>query len=1568
MFDCNNLVHPFQNDPGCSQSQRVMDDLLSATAKIDDRTLADLLNYFTELSPRIKYFQYRADSNFLKEDNWQNFFSQSLPFILATVTKMNADAVKEKFELYNQLFNKNPSARGLQLLIHFIYYSTIYKIDQLYKSVGDSDLPGAVVVEQTIKNKLKSIVVQFIKTSNTASNLFGIKPINFSLLDSIWGVNSQSLVIIDETITNITGRHQQLVALQNKVTDAFSSMPDAIRIISGAAGASLQQSLLPLKDDLKQKHTPHLALLFTFLNLFGKLQDDLNGYTKKHLDFFYQEVLQLKPKEAQPDEVHLVFELQKEVKQYALKKGLLAKADKDKKGAEIDFALDEDIVVNKTQVADLRTLFINNEKVAAYAYAEGVYMATKANTADGVGIDFTDDPKNYPTLGAKYSKYTAPGTASPKPYPPARIGFVLASPVLLLNEGERTIDITLRCRLDNNCKNVSETFTITGDPCCNSTIATVNDHENFPDFIDAGKLLGDVQTLLSGTYVYLNAQLIAQAQKKGLSELQANLIRDTYLKVDPDTNHDCPTSVCCSDLVAYLDEAIIKWDDWKIFLQGTDTNFTEVERNFLAVLFKPFKPLSVLLSGEKDWIDPSDDINKELTEASAVAATTHSLNMNIIGGDSTSFTISITALVTADKPAITFYNKDNLKEDLGTDQPLVKIELNDIIKLALTKEMYTEPGKPDELLCCLQTPDKLCRRYISLYHFFRQVVVTNTSITVNVCGLKNFIVQNDESVQDVNSPIYPFGTRPAIIDFDAVNRRNHDKKVEIRKEGEVPKTDANKKNLVGPNFYIGSVEIFAKKWKEVCIKLNWKDKPSNFNEYYKAYLKRFDYPDCSNPPNKADRYGLNECEFEVNLSLLDNGQWNKEKNTSKKVTQNKITTDYNRQLFSNETCNNDCDNNFFSYFFYIESTNFDVTSKFDNLTSVKKYDAATRKGFLKFTLENQDFLHKDYAFVLSRQMMALGRFPDVILESAVYEGSGNTVIVYKDIGQSIANLRELASKTSQTAQTTAAGADTLLTKYKTAIGGIPATKSISDGDRDTITPQVQDNQEATGQTSTGAKGVNETIESLEELLPLFDKNGHPITDLSVLIPNEPWTPIISNIALDYTAIAEKTDITLIHLYPYKNTYKQEQLTLNPPLFPSLCDEGTLFIGLSGLVPGSNVNMLFELAEATSDSESDNQPVFWNYLYNNEWFSLRKGYEVVDDATENLTASGIIKFALPENMTLDNTLMPAGLYWIKASVPRNSKAVCDTINTYTQAVKAVFVIDTANDTSRLSQPLEAGSVSKLKIADANVKQVTQPASSFDGREPEVTKHYYVRVSELLRHKGRAIQKFDYERLTLEAFPEVFKAKCINHSFKLDANIYSNDFPIAPGYVLIAVIPDLNKLQAGESFEPKLPTGVIKKIEAYLTSRTSPFVKIRAVNPRYEKINLCLSVILKRGYDKIFYKDQLKEDLREFLAPWAVGNFDKLRFGECINKSNVVQFLETREYVDYITKMEMQNDYYGSGPSENLAQICPHTPRSILLAGEIRVCIEEEDPDSFDAADCNNIKPVLDYCKPVKTIPV
>ncbi len=94
----------------------------------------------------------------------------------------------------------------------------------------------------------------------------------------------------------------------------------------------------------------------------------------------------------------------------------------------------------------------------------------------------------------------------------------------------------------------------------------------------------------------------------------------------------------------------------------------------------------------------------------------------------------------------------------------------------------------------------------------------------------------------------------------------------------------------------------------------------------------------------------------------------------------------------------------------------------------------------------------------------------------------------------------------------------------------------------------------------------------------------------VIIPNEPWTPVIKEMSIDYKATATITDIDLIHLYPYTGTYKPEEFEILTILISTFCDEGNLYLGIEDLQPGSNLHVLFQLAEATADSESEKEDV------------------------------------------------------------------------------------------------------------------------------------------------------------------------------------------------------------------------------------------------------------------------------------------------------------------------------------------------------------------------------------------
>lgn len=1547
MYDCNCLIHPFQNDPGTSQSQRVMDDLLTGAAKIDARTLADLLQYFMQISRHINFYDTQ-----LKVTDWQPFFQKSIPFTLASVIKTPLIEIEENFELYNSLFEKKPSSTGLQLQAYFIYYRVIKKINDWYVSVKDSGLPIESFLKILIKDKLQPPLKRFIGYSNAAVKWYGIKKIDFTKLDpDAWNLDIADLFEIDTSFkTGTNSKFQQIKNLYQNFKTVFSPFLDSIKTICAQAESNLEPSLLPLKEELQKKHPPHLGLLFAFLNIFRHLQDDLNGYTRKHLDFFYKDVLQLKPKGASPDKAHVIFEIQKQLEKYLLKKGLLVKDGKDLNKQQILFSLDDDIVVNKTEVADLRTLFLNNTIIPDpkkegenVSILEGVYMAPDATKADGIAKDFDSDIKNFYTLGNKESKYANHETKIIQRYPNARLGFLLASPVLYLKEGHRIINVTIACQLQDPTES-------------NDPLAPFCDGDGAPNVYSTTVLFNKVAEAFRKYYIHVSEELIQQAIKKGISSETINSLRDNFLKTGVQ-------QVCDKDETVYKQDEVVLWQEWwnKFYHKFYGANADVSEKTVIDTLFKKRRVFKILFSGEKGWL-----------EASRIKRLRFTSLVNNAGKKT--FAIKFKAIIEADQSAITFFDKEKLKEDYDTTLPVVKIELDEIIKV---KRGFEVPA----ISCCVSKKIDNSKLPISFYYFLHNLKIISatdpntskqtfkTEIDVQVCGLKNLIVQNDENVDDVNKLIHPFGTRPK----------------------------------VGANFYVGNKEIFMKKWKEIWVNIEWKDRPQDFKDYYKHYTYE---------PFEDGSTEITNDSFKIKTSLLDNRTW-------KSDGIGNLFTD--PKLARAPYCVKEIFPEWFEDVYDIKTGDFnygpesiDYIPPAFRAKVLTPYSITSDYGFLKFTLEGVSFQHDRYAFVLMRHILALNNLVDPI---SIKFAQDFTKDAQKLIAAIILRVQSLQTPISDI-QTNASGINNEITNFFTGLQSLMVSLSTHLGNAQgaanlaaaiaevnsaiAITPQINShisniltddnaivadidsinhliNDDPVGPLNynnlTGV-GLKRLADDLKDIIVQIADKLKVNTDLKTGLPKEPYTPTLKSIFLDYTASATIEDIDLIHLYPYSGTYEHEEIKLQPTLFPTFCDEGTLFLGLKNLVPGNNLNLLFQLAEATSDSESEKQVVKWHYLDNNVWKPLRKGFEVLNDASENLTTSGIVKLAMPANMTNDNTIMPKGLFWIKASVSQNSKAVSETTGIYSQAISVTFTNDEANDKLRLSQPLPAESISKLNVADASVKSVQQPYDSFGGEVPEIEQQYYVRVSEQLRHKGRAIQKFDYERLALQEFPQLFKAKCINHSFALNANLYKNDFPYAPGYVILAVIPDLNKLQAGNSFEPKVPVSIIEKIETFISKRTSPFVRFRAMNPRYEKINFCLRVNLLPGKDENYYKEQLKEDLKELLAPWAVGQYDKLTFGQCVYRSDIIRFLESTDYVDFITDFRMSKQT--NKPDPDFSKICPDTPRSILIAGDIEVCINKPDCEDWKMCyeqdgqikkDCcsNEIITVADYCID-KNIPI
>jgi hypothetical protein len=1516
MIDCKALIHPFKNDPGTSQRNRIDPELLSSKTSIDNRSLADLLDFFVQLSRHVQYYD-----EHLKISDWQEFFSSSLPFTLAAISKYNRKQAEAKFLAQRKRFFKKPSKAGLYLELRSILV-IIKKIDRWYQQVAGKQTALEPVMEKMMKDKLGIVLKQFISYANAATNKFGTKAIDFTGLAShaVWMLTSFDLTK-EDTSYQAAGNtyYKKLIGLYDKIYQLLQTIHDAMKLFSVSSEMGLEQSLIPLQEELQEKHSPHLAIVFAFIKLFKHLQDDLNSFTKKHLDHFYKEVLQLKPKPEQPDHAHLVIAIQKQLDKYLLKKGIAFKDGKDVNKTDVIFASDDEIVVNKTTVKEQRTLFLQQAPVRfsaarkecrTFSVVEGLHIAPDATMADGIDKPFAE-PSSRETLGAKWSKYRDPENNFLYPYPNARIGFVMASPVLFLQEGKRKIRMTIPCQVVNNfCASLQPDRAV-ANPCCDDKplrppTLTLN-QDTCLDSFPSSVFFQLVQNTLQNTYYYINRPIIAALIKKGISNELRKKLEELLMirfkrpgKANVKAGEKEDPDLCYCGREEYMFETTIISNEY-------NTKFSVLEQDIMKELIYPRKAMNVMFSGEKGWVKPQ---NQNL-----------SINLKNFNVNTGNFVLEIISTILPEQDKISFYNAALLKEELQTELPLVRVDLDDKIKM----EIPADSCHSSKESCC-ERPFENKRQKVSLYHFFRDVKAdAATKIDVEVCGLKEFVVQNDESLQDVNAPVYPFGTRPEVIDFD------------IKKPAPALNALGNF-NLIGPNFYIGSREILLKQWDRICVNIDWKDLPTDFRDYYKGYLKQ------------GGQFGLDKKRFLINIAVLEDGAWKKElkHNAPATIDVTIKTQPYNdRRLFDH--------NNFpicsvtpGQQTLFLKKEFFPLAQRYKlNKDKLDRFEVTTRDGFIRMNLQVQDFCHKEYSYVLARQMMALGKLPEGKIEDAIYYDALNNLIVFNtdDIEQDIIDARDLAENVRSdindpnkiASRSTGSGA--ISQSNADAIRKILAASIPGPGDNLTI-------------------DVVNLVNNINSVLGTIGSSDK----FQAVIPNEPWTPIMKSISLDYTATATAAHIDLIHLYPYEGTFKPEELEQGAMLFPSFCDEGNFYIGLEALVPGSNLNILLQFAEATADSESEREKPVWYYLENNRWKLMREGFEILDDATNGLTTSGIVKFSIPGNISKDNTILPGALHWLRVSVPCKTTSVSELMGIHAQAVKVSFTNEDVNDKLRLHVALPADSISKLQDADSSVSKIEQPYDSFGGRQPESEGHFYIRVSELLRHKNRGIQKFDYERLVLEYFPSVYKTKCINHTYGLNAHDYVNDFTIAPGYVLVAVIPDLTKLKASGSFEPKVPVSMIEDIEETLRKIISPFVRLKVKNPRYEKLNICIRVKLLPDKDEVYYKEKLNLDIRNFLAPWAIGEFEKLSFGQPVYRSDIIKFLETRDYIDYIIELHMAHDELKMPTlsiAGNLEIVQPITARSILIAGSVDICIDDPGCESWckcRGEDCCDHEPV------------
>jgi hypothetical protein len=400
-------------------------------------------------------------------------------------------------------------------------------------------------------------------------------------------------------------------------------------------------------------------------------------------------------------------------------------------------------------------------------------------------------------------------------------------------------------------------------------------------------------------------------------------------------------------------------------------------------------------------------------------------------------------------------------------------------------------------------------------------------------------------------------------------------------------------------------------------------------------------------------------------------------------------------------------------------------------------------------------------------------------------------------------------------------------------------------------------------------------------------------------PREPFTPMAENLFLNYTAssrlyfapsLTAQNDRdghhAFFHLYPfgYRQIFKEGRVTAGG-IIPRFDQEGSLFIGLKDVQPGTPVSLLFELERNDKWSVGRRPELQWSYLSHDIWKPL-KAERILFDETHGLIHSGIFSLELPEDISDDNETMRGGAYWICARAIQKAALVSRIRQIHTDAATALFQDDGADPDHPVSLP--AGSVQELAQPIQGVLSVIQPLSTTDGRPCETNRAFNQRVSEVLRHKNRAITSWDMERLLMRRFDWLAHVRAFGYA--------GHEKFMTPGEVIVAALPTLRSDDI--FYQPLLDPGQIMQMEAFLKEVSSSFARITVRNPSYEYLWIKCKLQIE-GFEVGATLKRLHEDLLRYICPWFYGQVSWAMNMPAIKRSEILNFIQTRSYIRFVT---------------------------------------------------------------------
>jgi hypothetical protein len=408
-----------------SQHERLMNDLLPQNCKIDDRTEQDMLKFITDISSLFNFY----DLQNKMDGDWSGFLLRDFSVLVNYIMHTNFSVYESQYQKLLTGFEEKQTEEELAVQLRSLIRLTHNFLDFFLEL--REQLQNIPELDDVFMSQVKDATDNF---QNLHQQLMELRTEALTMVSRY--SNRQA-----EANTSVAAARLEIQTFLPKLTTVFHGVHKLYNFLQGLAGYYE-------KNNSRQHGNtePHIALIKVFIHLYSHLQEKLNQLPVKHLNYYYNTVLDLKYRTAIPDKVHIVAELVPGSRPVAIKQGMLLEATDHKTQKKYVYRAVQDQVLTEASIKEIKTLFlsdflqIKSGDPAHSSISEiQAYKASCNYIPPASFIEPGYSSVTWPVLGEDQHLYSN----SERTMEDTDMGFMIAAPVLYQRQGRREFFINI---------------------------------------------------------------------------------------------------------------------------------------------------------------------------------------------------------------------------------------------------------------------------------------------------------------------------------------------------------------------------------------------------------------------------------------------------------------------------------------------------------------------------------------------------------------------------------------------------------------------------------------------------------------------------------------------------------------------------------------------------------------------------------------------------------------------------------------------------------------------------------------------------------------------------------------------------------------------------------------------------------------------------------------------------------------------------------------------------------------------------------------------------------------------